>query len=70
MSGIDIAITVVVAVLFAAALGYMIYRKLRHKGGCDCGGDCGACGGDCHRAEHADHRCGECCCCKDDDPNK
>ncbi len=44
MSGIDIAIIVIVSVLFAAALGFLIYRKLKGKSGCDCGGSCAACG--------------------------
>ncbi len=49
MNGIEIAVIVIVAVLFAAALGYIIYRKLKHKGGCDCdcGGNCASCGA-CH----------------------
>ena len=36
MSAIDIAIIVVVSVLFAGALGYVIYRKLKGKNCCDC----------------------------------
>ena len=52
MSGIDIAIIVVVSVLFAVALGFIIYRKLKGKSCCDCG-DCSACGGCKHCAEQA-----------------
>lgn len=38
MSGFDIAIAAVVPVLFLAAVGFIIYRKLKRKGsvGCDC----------------------------------
>ncbi len=44
MSGIDIAIITVVSVAFAAALGAIIYRKVKHKGcDCDCGGNCSHC---------------------------
>lgn len=50
MSPVDIAIVVVVAVAFAAALGALIYRKVKHKGGvCGCGCQgcphCGSCNG-------------------------
>ena len=42
MSGVDIAVTVVVCAAALAALGFILYRKLRHKGGCcDCGDCCG-----------------------------
>lgn len=55
MNGIDIAIIVVVSVLFAAAVGYLIYRKLKHKGGCcDCGESCGTCSGGCPHCKAAD----------------
>lgn len=44
MTAIDIAVIVVVSVAFAAAVGFMIYRKIKHKGGCDCGcSDCCHC---------------------------
>ena len=42
----EIAIIVVVAVAFAAAVGVIIYRKVKHKGGCDCG--CEGCSHACH----------------------
>ncbi|MDE6557806.1 MAG: FeoB-associated Cys-rich membrane protein [Clostridia bacterium] len=42
----EIAIIVVVAVAFAAAVGTIIYRKVKHKGGCDCG--CSGCPHACH----------------------
>ena len=42
----EIAIIVVVAVAFVAAVGAIIYRKVKHKGGCDCG--CGSCPHACH----------------------
>lgn len=37
MGATEIAVIVVVSVAFVAAVGYIIYRKVRHKGGCDCG---------------------------------
>ncbi len=40
----DIAIIVIVCVAFACVCGWLIYRKVKHKGGC-CGCDCGNCGG-------------------------
>ncbi len=42
MNGVDIAVIVIVCVAFAAAVGRLIYRKVKHKGGC-C--DCGSCNG-------------------------
>lgn len=46
MGALEIAIIIVVAVAFAAAVGYIIYRKVTRKGGCDCG--CGGCPHACH----------------------
>lgn len=46
MGALEIAIIVVVAVAFAAAVGYIIYRKVTHRGGCDCG--CSGCPHACH----------------------
>lgn len=44
MNGWDIAILVGVSAAFAAVVGWLIYRKVKHKGGgCDCG--CGGCTG-------------------------
>ena len=71
MNGIDIAIIVVVSALFVAALGYIIYRKLKGKGGCDCA-DCASCGA-CKNAEKkANENKGEnaCCCCHCDGEQK
>lgn len=60
MNSVDVAIIVVVAVMFSAALGYIIYRKAKHKGSCDCG-DCAACCGCAHKDEHkAKNGCGRC----------
>lgn len=41
MNGFDIAVIVVIAVAFVAAVGTVIYRKVKGKGGCDCG--CSGC---------------------------
>ncbi len=42
MNGWDIAVLVIVCVAVAAVAGWLIYRKVKHKGGCcDCG--CGGC---------------------------
>ncbi len=43
MSGIDIAIAVIVSVLFVTAVAFIIRARLKGKSGCDCGD----CGGDC-----------------------
>lgn len=40
MSGLDIAIVVIVGVAFIAASALLIYRKVKKKGGCGCC-DCG-----------------------------
>ena len=50
MSGADIAVIVVVSVAFAAAVGIMIWRKLKHKGGC-CDCDC------CHSCSQTCDKC-------------
>ncbi len=41
MSPVDIVIIVAVSVAFVAAVTAIIVRKLRKKGGCDCG--CSGC---------------------------
>lgn len=68
MSGIDIAIIVVVVALFLSAVGYILYRKLRGKGGCDCGGSCATCGlckaKQPEKSDESDN-C-SCCCCGTD----
>ncbi len=64
MSGVDIAVIVSVAVLFSAALAYVIYRKIKGKGSCDCsdcGGNCADCGG--RRTHAAKSGTGESDCC-------
>lgn len=51
MNVTDIVAIVVVSVAVLAALGVILYRKLKHKGGCcDCG-NCSACGGCSHCKE-------------------
>ncbi len=37
MGAFDIVAIVLVSVAFAAAVGVIIYKKIKHKGGCDCG---------------------------------
>ena len=58
MGTVEIIIVVAVGVAFLVALGVIIYKKVKHKGGC-CGCDCG---------------CGSCNCrmhgCTNDDKNK
>ena len=41
MNGLDIAIVVLVSVAVVSVIGLLIYRKVKHKGGC---ADCGCCG--------------------------
>lgn len=49
MSAVEIAIVVVVSVAFVAAVTAIVIRKIKYKGGCDCGCEgcphCGACNG-------------------------
>ncbi len=47
MTAVDIAVIVVVSVAFVAAVGIIVWRKLKHKSGCDC---C-----DCHSCNHCNH---------------
>ena len=42
MGTVEIIIVVAVGVAFLVALGVIIYKKVKHKGGC-CGCDCGSC---------------------------
>lgn len=53
MSPVEIVIVVVVGVAFLAAVGGIIYRKVKHKGGC-CGCDCGC--SDCPGCSHGKTR--------------
>ena len=47
MNPVDIAVIVIVCVAVVAAVGYIIFRKVKHKGGCcDCS-SCSSCGGSC-----------------------
>ena len=41
MNAFDIVVIVLVAVAFVGAVGYLIWRKAKGKGGCDCG--CSGC---------------------------
>ncbi len=59
MGPFDIAVIVLVCAAFAGVCGWLIYRKVKHKGGC-CGCDCG-CGSFC--GESCPH-------CKKDDSQK
>ena len=42
MNGFDIAIVVTVSVAVVGVIGWLIYRKVKHKGGC-CEGGCPGC---------------------------
>ncbi|MDE7083246.1 MAG: hypothetical protein K2O89_06075 [Clostridia bacterium] len=46
MNGVDIAVIVIVCVAVVAVAGYLIYRKVKHKGGC-CDCSSGSCNGSC-----------------------
>lgn len=47
MNPVDIAVIVIVCAAVLGVVGYLIYRKIKHKGGCcDCS-DCASCGGSC-----------------------
>ncbi len=37
MSPFDIVIIVLVSIAFVGVVGYLIWRKAKGKGGCDCG---------------------------------
>ena len=44
MNAFDIIVIVTVSVAVAAIIGWMIYKKVKHKGSCtDCGCGCSAC---------------------------
>lgn len=53
----DIAIIVIVCVAFAGVCGWLIYRKVKHKGGC-CGCECGAHCQNCASGIHNEGNCG------------
>ena len=56
MGAFDIAVIVTVSVAFAAVVGIMIWRKVKHKGGCDCGcGTCAGCAG-CRACKNTDKK--------------
>lgn len=43
MNSVDIVVTVVIAVAVVGVIGWLVYRKVKHRGGCcDCNG-CTAC---------------------------
>ena len=43
MGTVDIIVLCVVGVAVVGIAAYLVYRKVKHKGGCDCG--CGSCSG-------------------------
>lgn len=43
MNGVDIAVIVTVCFAVAAVIGVIVYRKIKHKGGCGCDCGCGGC---------------------------
>lgn len=51
MSPFDIVIIVLVSIAFVGVVGYLIWRKAKGKGGCDCG--CEGCphACNCHKGE-------------------
>ncbi len=56
MGAVEIAVIVIVAVAFAGVAGWLIYRKVKHKGGC-AGCDCGCGGGvGCPHCKNADKK--------------
>ena len=58
MGAVEIAVIVIVAVAFAGVSGWLIYRKIKHKGGCagcDCGCGCGS-GAGCPHCKNADKK--------------
>ncbi len=52
MNAFDIVVIVLVAVAFVGAVGYLIWRKAKGKGGCDCG--CSGCPHACNCGKHKD----------------
>lgn len=55
MNAWDIAIIVIVCVAFAGVCGWLLFRRLKHKGGC-CGCDCVSCGGGCPHCKGEDKK--------------
>lgn len=55
----DIAIIVLVCVAFAGVCGWLIYRKVKHKGGC-CGCECASCGACGTHKESGGNACPHC----------
>lgn len=51
MNPIDIAVIVLVSVAVLVISGYLIYKKIKGKGGC-CGCDCSACIGCTSNCKH------------------
>ncbi len=47
MGPFDIVVVVVISVAVIGVIAGIIYRKVKHKGGC-CGCDCGTCNGCSH----------------------
>ncbi|HBN13078.1 MAG TPA: FeoB-associated Cys-rich membrane protein [Clostridiales bacterium] len=44
MNGIDIAVIVIVSVAVLGVIGWLVYKKVKHKSiGCDCGYGCNGC---------------------------
>lgn len=48
MNAVDIAVIVAVGIAAVVAVGYLVYKRIKHKGGC-C--DCSACGRKCSRCK-------------------
>lgn len=55
MNAPTIIVGLIVLAVFAAIVGKGIYNRRHGRGGCSCGGDCGACGGRCRCGETTRH---------------
>ena len=52
MNAFDIVVIVLVAIAFVGAVGYLIWRKAKGNGGCDCG--CSGCPHACNCGKNKD----------------
>lgn len=52
MNAFDIVVIVLVAIAFVGAVGYLIWRRAKGRGGCDCG--CSGCPHACNCGKNKD----------------